>query len=147
MTGWLGKRTVNVRAMLAAAVALVLLGCNQETDRLPLSGTVNWQGLPLAKGSILFVPTKDHRGPKIGAAIVNGEYQIDKVRGATSGAYRVEVRVDTGEYPHSPTDRQPPTKTPAPQQIPAEYNTRSRLTAVVSADQTRFDFELPLATR
>jgi hypothetical protein len=77
---------------------------------------------------------------------VNGEYQIGRDRGATPGAYRVEVRADAGEYPHAPTDGSRP-KAPAPEVvIPAEYNLQSKLTAVVSRDQTRFDFNLPLPT-
>jgi hypothetical protein len=129
-------------------VLLAVAGCGRNTDRLPLTGTVTWQGRPLAKGSILFVPVQEHRGPKIGAAIVNGDYRIEKERGATPGTYRVEVRSDSGEYPHSPTDARPQTKTPAPKLlIPPEYNSRSTLTAIVSNDQTKFDFDLPLPTQ
>jgi hypothetical protein len=132
------------RACLVVAVLLSLAGCGDTSNRLPLAGTVTWQGRPLVKGSILFVPTADHKGPKVGAPIVNGDYEINKDRGATPGTYRVEVRADAGEYPHAPTDLPRP-KAPPPQLvIPAEYNRQSKLTAVVSRDQTRFDFNLPL---
>ncbi len=76
---------------------------------------------------------------------MNGDYQIEIERGATPGTYRVEVRADTGEYPHTPTDPRPKAKTPAQKfVIPPEYNSRSKLTATVSADHTKFDFDLPL---
>ncbi len=147
MSGCCCNIALRRRGWFVVAVALSLVGCGDKSNRLPLAGTVKWQGRPLAKGSILFVPMADHRGPKVGAPIVNGEYQIERDRGAAPGTYRVEVRADTGEYPHAPTDRPRP-KAPAPQVvIPAEYNRQSKLTAAVSRDQTRFDFNLPLPTQ
>jgi hypothetical protein len=144
MCDWPRNKLV-ARASLVMIASLGLAGCGETTERIPFAGTVTWQGRPLAKGSILFVPSGEHRGPKIGAPIVNGDYQIDEDRGATPGTYRVEVRADSGEYPHSPTDARPKTITPAPKSaIPPEYNRRSKLTALVSKDQTRFDFDLPL---
>jgi hypothetical protein len=133
-------------ALVVIAVVLATGGCGRDTERLPLAGRVSWQGRPLEKGSIVFVPTDGHRGPKIGAKIVDGGYQIESQRGGTPGAYRVEVRSDTGDYPHSPTDARPSAAAVAPKQqliIPPEYNTQSRLTAAVSAEQTTFNFELP----
>jgi hypothetical protein len=144
MAGGFRDSLLGLRALFLILVSLGLVGCGDKTNRWPLAGTVNWQGRPLEKGSILFVPAQGHRGPKVGAPIVNGEYQIAKERGASPGTYRVEVRADTGEYPHAPTDRPRP-RLAAPQiVIPAEYNRESSLTAVVSRDQTRFDFNLPL---
>jgi hypothetical protein len=133
-------------ALVVAAIVLATAGCGRDSGRLPLTGTVSWQGRRLEKGSILFVPTDGHRGPKIGAKIVAGGYEIEAERGATPGAYRVEVCSDTGEHPHSPTDARPQARAAASSQqlvIPPEYNTQSRLTVAVSAEQTRFDFELP----
>jgi hypothetical protein len=133
-------------ALLVVAIVLATGGCGRDTPRLPLTGMVSWQGRPLEKGSIVFVPAAGHRGPKIGAKIVSGEYQIDAERGAAPGTYRVEVRSDTGEYPHSPTDARPRTHAVAPKLqmiIPPEYNTQSRLTVAVCAEQTTFNFELP----
>ena len=89
------------RAMLVVTVLLGLVGCGDTSNRLPLAGTVKWQGRPLTKGSILFVPTADHRGPKVGAPIVEGKYQIEKARGATPGTYRVEVELRAGETAHA----------------------------------------------
>jgi hypothetical protein len=133
-------------ALVMLAMVLGSGGCGRDSERLPLTGTVSWQGRPLEKGSIVFVPTDGHRGPKIGAKIVDGGYQIEAQRGATPGAYRVEVRSDTGEYPHSPTDARPQTRAASPNLqliIPPTYNTQSRLTVAVSAEQTTFNFELP----
>ena len=145
MPGRFGNNSLVTRSVMVLAIASGVVGCGSKSNRLPLAGRVTWQGRPLAKGSILFVPAEDHRGPKIGAAILNGDYQIDEERGAIPGIYRVEVRSDSGEYPHSPTDPRPKTKKSAPQLvIPPEYNSRSKLTAVVAADQTRFDFDLPM---
>jgi hypothetical protein len=134
-------------AILAVAVSIAA-GCGKDNGRLPLSGKVSWQGRPLENGSIVFVPAAGHRGPKIGAEIVDGSYEIETERGATPGVYRVEVWPDTGEHPHSPTDARPGTTTRNPvATIPAEYNSKSRLTAAVSAEQTTFNFELPLPNK
>jgi hypothetical protein len=133
-------------APVLMAVVISTSGCGQENDRLPLTGKVRWQGRPIEKGSIVFVPTGGHRGPKIGAKISEGDYRVEAERGATPGTFRVEVRSVTGEYPHSPTDVRPQARAAAPSlqlTIPPEYNTHSRLTAAVSAEQTTFDFDLP----
>jgi hypothetical protein len=138
------NRLRNGATLVVVAIVVATGGCGRDEGRLPLTGTVSWQGQRLEKGSIVFVPTAGHRGPKIGAPIVDGGYEIEAKRGATPGAYRVEVRSDTGEYPHSPTDARPQTRNGAPQLIiPPEYNTKSRLTVAVSAEQTTFKFELP----
>ena len=133
-------------ALVAVAIVLASGGCGRDTERLPLAGTVSWQGRPIQNGSIVFVPTAGHRGPKIGAKIVDGGYEIEAHRGATPGAYRVEVRSEAGEYPHSPTDAQPRARKVAPRLlliIPPEYNAQSRVTVAVSAERTTFNFELP----
>jgi hypothetical protein len=135
-------------AVVAFALVSSVIGCGKASERLPLQGKITWQGQPLTKGSILFMPARGHRGPKIGAQVVEGDYQIDADRGATAGAYRVEVRSDSGERPHSPTDERPTrTATKSSASIPPEYNSNSRLSADVSAERTRFDFDLPLASQ
>lgn len=138
---WQGRIVVT----LAICLLITAGGCRAKSDRLSVSGRVTWQAKPLEKGSILFVPGAGHRGPKVGAVIENGSYQIDKERGPTAGPYRVEVRADTGEHPHSPTDKPPNRKRGSTlQMIPLEYNEKSQLTADVSQERTRFDFDLPV---
>jgi hypothetical protein len=132
------------RAVAVVGVSIGIVGCGDADGRLPIGGNVSWEGRPLEKGSIVFVPTSGHRGPKVGAQIIAGQYQIDRERGPTEGMYRVEVRSDTGEHPHSPTDARP-RAAPAKSQITIspEFNSESRLTVAISADQTQFNFELP----
>ena len=134
----------NARALIAIGLLAAIAGCKDTAGRLPLTGKVTWHGRPLEKGSILFIPTAGHRGPKVGAEVLTGRYEIPAESGATPGAYRVEVRSDTGEYPHSPTDRQtrPPAARPAVA-IPPEFNKKSRLSVLVAAERTEFNFELP----
>ena len=145
MTAW--RR--NIRrigcAVVMTAVVAGIAGCGDAGDRLPLAGGVTWRGRPLEKGSIVLIPTAGHRGPKVGAEIVSGRYEIDEDRGPTPGTYRVEVRSDTGEHPHSPTDERP-TKAPATikDPIPQEYNRQSRLNVVISEERTTVNFELPI---
>ena len=61
-----------------------------------------WQGRPLDKGSVLFVPAEDHVGPKLGAEIVDGRYQI-----AESAAERRRGPIASKCGPTMASDRMP----------------------------------------
>jgi hypothetical protein len=132
--------------ILMIAMSPALAGC-EESARIAVSGNIWWQGKPLTKGSIIFVPTDGHDGPKVGSETVEGRYAISQQRGPTEGTYRVEVRADEGDYPHSPTDRRstPMKSRSTAVKIPAEYNEKSKLRIVVSGTKEgEFDFDLPL---
>src|SRR5687768_13472695 len=75
------------------------IGCGEESDRVPVAGQVTWHQQPLDRGSIVFVPTEGHRGPKVGGEVVSGRYAVARERGPSPGTYLVEVRADTGERP------------------------------------------------
>jgi hypothetical protein len=63
---------------------LVLAGCSAETS---LSGTVTYNGAPLASGCITFFPAGD-TGPTQGAEILQGKY---RVAGFVPGKKRVLI--------------------------------------------------------
>jgi hypothetical protein len=122
------------------------IGCGDESNRVPVAGQVTWQQQPLDRGSIVFVPTEGHRGPKVGGEVVAGRYTVERQRGPSPGTYRVEVRSDTGERPHSPTDK-PAARSgkSANQAIPKEYNDNTKLKVTLKADDTRdVNFDLPI---
>jgi hypothetical protein len=132
---------------LAGALVLVSLtfGCQKASDRVPVAGQVTWQNQPLSRGSILFVPTDGHRGPKVGGEVVAGRYLVERERGPSPGAYRVEVRSDTGERPHSPTDKARDRSKSSVQLIPKEYNDNTKLKVTIKADDNGdLSFDLPL---
>lgn len=62
-------------ALALAALASVLAGCGAAN---PVTGAVTYDGQPVAKGSITFVPA-DGKGPSSGGAIENGRYSIEDV--------------------------------------------------------------------
>jgi hypothetical protein len=120
-------------------------GCQEPSDRVPVAGQVTWQKQPLSRGSILFVPTDGHRGPKVGGEVVSGRYSLERDRGPSPGAYRVEVRSDTGERPHSPTDKGRERSKSSVQLIPKEYNDNTKLKVTIKADDNGdLSFDLPL---
>ncbi len=122
------------------------LGCGEESDRMPVAGQVTWQQQPLDRGSIVFVPAEGHRGPKVGGEIVSGRYAVARERGLSPGIYRVEVRTDTGERPHSPTDKPAARSSKSMNQsIPKEYNDNTKLKVTIEAGATHdLNFDLPM---
>lgn len=77
-----------------ALSALVSLGCGGSGPAIiPVSGTVNYDGKPLAYGYIEFIPKAgQHSGPAGEAEIVNGQFDTRKNgRGVVDGAHVVRV--------------------------------------------------------
>lgn len=64
------------------AVVLLVAGCGRESH--PLSGTVSFDGKPVADGYITFFPTA---GTSRGTPIQSGQYELD----VPPGEYRVLV--------------------------------------------------------
>lgn len=88
--------TWQLRAMTLAAfvtVATTLAGCNRDSlERTAVSGTVTVDGIPLADGTIVFVPTGETRGPKAGGTIQAGKYSLSQELGPLVGTLRVEIQ-------------------------------------------------------
>lgn len=87
------------RIVLAAVCSSFLfLGCggaDEGPDRYHLSGTVNYDGKPIPKGTIKFTPDagKGNKGPQGSAQIVDGKYST-KEQGGTGvigGAYKITI--------------------------------------------------------
>jgi hypothetical protein len=90
------------RVLLVAGIFLpltaTLAGCGSDDGlgkRFPVSGKVTYNGSPLAKGRISFVP-EDSKEPGVGATgtIENGEYTLmtgGDNDGARAGKYKVTI--------------------------------------------------------
>jgi hypothetical protein len=90
------------RVLLVAAISLPLtatiVGCGSDDGlgkRYPVYGTVTYNGTPLAKGKISFVP-EDAKEAGVGASgtIENGEYKLStggESDGARAGKYKVTI--------------------------------------------------------
>ncbi len=126
---------------------VILAGCNQQADDLPrksISGTVTFDGKPLAKGSIQFQPATTAEPVSAGSFIEGGKYSIARGEGLVPGNYKVIISAGAGETAASAKDQQPGAPRPVPKElIPRQYNTRSTLTIQVKADEDKsFDFDL-----
>lgn len=82
-------------SLLAAAIALAIPACSDPNDafgkRHPVSGQVTYNGQPLAKGAITFVP---ETGAGATGIIENGSYALSTEGdrdGALPGRYKVTV--------------------------------------------------------
>ncbi|MDR2440407.1 MAG: hypothetical protein LBE12_13685 [Planctomycetaceae bacterium] len=74
-------------------LVLFLTGCNFGTRTYPVTGTVNYDGQPLAQGMITLTPdgTSSNTGKSSMAEIKNGSFSIPKKYGVVGGAYRIFV--------------------------------------------------------
>lgn len=61
------------RVAVVAWVMFLLAGCGQSTGTA--EGEVTYEGQPVEKGQIAFLPA-DGKGPQAGGAIVNGRYRV-----------------------------------------------------------------------
>jgi hypothetical protein len=117
-------------------IAVVTLGCGPSGPSLyKVSGTVTWNGRPLADGVIIFSPVDGAVAPDSGK-IVQGKYQFS----TRAGSKRVEI-LATRDIPGK---IDPVMKAPVREQyIPAIYNVNSTLTATVTPEgPNHWDYEL-----
>jgi hypothetical protein len=92
-------RTRAARAIKALSAAVLLLGgCGDQTGiskRYPVTGNVTYNGKPLAKGNINFIPTSNAPTDRAATApIENGRYTLTTATendGALPGTYDVTI--------------------------------------------------------
>jgi len=135
------------------AVALVqCVGCGGSSgpERASVSGQVTFDGKPIEKGSIAFIPDGTTVGPTAGAIIENGRYKTQSGGGPVLGSHRVEI------VAHRPGKQVEvagiggagagPSAAGAVQQtemyIPDQYNTKSTLTVTIKSGGNAQDFKL-----
>ena len=87
----------SLRVCLAVAVggvlATFLTGCggDQGPERVVVSGTVTYNGQPIPKGDIRFMPVATSAMPMAGAEIIDGKYKVDGRGGVPVGTYKIEI--------------------------------------------------------
>jgi hypothetical protein len=127
------------------------MGCSPPAeDNLPreaITGTVTFDGGPLARGTIQFRPATQAEATASGAMIDDGRFAIPRDQGLVPGKYKVQIdsREDAaaplagGELPGAiPVAKKKPAAL-----IPPRYNTRTELTAEVkSGGPNEFTFDL-----
>jgi hypothetical protein len=139
---WRG--TVLVAAGLAAVIG-VAPGCGSADglNRQPVSGTVKIDGVPLAKGVVLFFPIDDSKVSVFATGnIKDGRFAIKSSKGPVPGIYTVsfssmrEVPLDEeGREPGTPLFQEVET-------IPEKFNTKTKLKVEINDGGVKFGFDL-----
>jgi hypothetical protein len=118
-------------------------GCGQP-EGARVWGKVSYNGIPVERGTILFEPVDETRGPSTGGKVLDGAYEIDARGGPLpGGVYRVRISAskETGKVGSSKRYGQYKESVSL---IPPEYDSRSTLKVTISAKpgENEFDFRL-----
>ena len=120
------------------------LGCGSSDPRLPISGSVQLDGQPLAAGTIEFSPVGP--GGQAGGSITAGRFAISASRGLPPGNYLVRIMASgsgPATVPQGPPGPESMKRPAAAEEIPAKYNTQSELAVTVAAGtDNSFEFLL-----
>jgi hypothetical protein len=123
---------------LAAVLTLLPLaaGCGKNRP-LELGGAVTYQGQPVQKGRITFLPA-DGNGPATAAVIADGKYTAT----VYPGAKRVQIEgwKVVGQRPYSVGN--PKMVDVLEPLVPARYNEQSELKAEIRGGMKSLDFNL-----
>jgi hypothetical protein len=143
---WTGA---HMRRLILAAM-VVVNGCTPEAgpQTMRVWGDVTYDGKPVQKGTVDFLST-DGSAPAQ-AQIEAGHYDLPAPSGPVAEkTYRVEISAmaKTGKSLVNVMGDGEPTMEPLYNTIPPRYNTQSTLTATISPDASKnqFDFKLEKA--
>jgi hypothetical protein len=122
--------------VLYLALGLAHIGCSRSKDDLPrepVAGTVTMDGTPLPKGVIQFTPTGETKATGRITEVEDGKFSIPREEGLVPGTYRVSIsHADQQEIKSRKTTGSLSKSTRlGKEQIPARYNTQSKLTAEI----------------
>jgi len=133
-----GPTSKNCIWLLSLFCLGLLSGCGDTGEGLvPVRGTVTLDGIPLSDAEIIFRPANGR--PSLGKTDSQGKYQLRysaEKTGVLVGTHAVTIST-AGDQPD---DEDAPT---GKERVPAEYNTRTTLTAEVKAGLTEpINFDL-----
>jgi len=125
------------------SAALILAGCGSSgPERFPLSGNVEFQGAPVAQGSIRFVPEAKDQQPE-GAVIRDGRYSAMLTAGkkkVTIEAFR--PKKEDPNIPKRPGGVPLGGAIDTEMYIPEEYNSKTTLVVEAGPETDTKDFTL-----
>ncbi len=132
-----------VLALALAGFSIPGCGAGISADRAAVKGTVTFNGQPIKKGRINFVPAEDNKGPASGGVILDGKYDSPAEMGVAVGKNMVEIRApeETGKKTKNPYgDDEIPEVTEV---IPDSYNLATTLEAnIETGKDNEANFEL-----
>ena len=128
------RRPLATSTWLTCGLMMLLApGCSQS-EFVPVTGTVTWNGAPLTGGEVIFTPDDKHIPPGAGQ-LKDGAFEFL----SKPGKMRVEVQAVRKTGKRHPIHGFELTEL----YIPARYNTETELTAEVTQDgENRFEFDL-----
>jgi hypothetical protein len=143
-------RRVHRNRQLTYLIALLhlptLVGCGATggIERVLVSGKVTFNGSPLVKGQIRFLPIEGSTGPVTVESITDGYYTSEDTGGVPVGVHRVEIRgYDPEVYAKAPKG---PGSPPVPQLLPKKYNHQSELKATLESGKSEETLDFDLAS-
>ncbi len=124
---------------LAPWLLLCLPGCGPVSNQVPISGTVSYDGQPVAEGTITFMPVSGV-GQTTGAQVIDGAYSTS----VSPGEQAVQITATKTTTKANPTaeevDRGLTSETE--QYIPAKYNRVSELRVTITSESSEENFDL-----
>ena len=132
LDGW-STRRVAWTPCLWGVFCATIAGCGSgDIERIPVSGTVTFQGQPVAAGQVLFFPVEDTQTPMTGAMLLDGRYEANAKGGVPVGSHRVKI-LGYRYHPKIVRSGQAPETVdlgdmlPKQQYLPAKYNQDTQL--------------------
>jgi hypothetical protein len=127
-----------MRVVVVACVLGLLGGCGQKGALIEVGGNVVFDGKPVEKGLIRFLPVAGD-SPTAAGEIANGKYAVKVSPGRKQ--VQIEAFKIVGHHYHrnDPKDRLLDT---LEQMLPERYNVKSELTCDVQRDKRDYDFTL-----
>lgn len=144
-----------VMCFLCLFVVSGFTGCGGSSGpkRSAVRGKVTFDGAPVSRGMIVFLPEQGVDGPSSGGEITNGEYTIPEASGPVAGMHRVEITASREEGNETTAGVGGATAGPSggftgpsvTMYIPTEYNRDSKLKEDIKTGDNEFNFELKKA--
>jgi hypothetical protein len=136
------KRRISAWPWLAAGLLMVLAGCQESGPRrYAVSGTVRFEGQPVATGEIRFSPASGAGRPD-SALIADGKYSF-RVTDGEKAVMIFATSTDPELVGPPPPDMPPGGINPAREYLPERYNVATELKATVEPKNHQvFGFDL-----
>jgi hypothetical protein len=122
------------RTLLGCAFAAALFsGCGSGgPERAIVSGTVTYNGKPVPKATIRFVPVQTSSVRVTGAWVTDGAYKVDGDGGVPVGIYKIEIEAYSNVETPNPSRSGKTSSLHAAEEglrqyIPAKYNAKTQL--------------------
>jgi DNA-binding NarL/FixJ family response regulator len=135
-------------ALLVIAYSALSVIWSQGSQRLAVTGHVQYAAKPLDNGIIEFRSTKAETAVVSGAVIQDGAYRIPARKGLMPGTYVVMISSPEASAAGPAGESNPAAVPPAEERIPGNYNTSStQRVEVRQLGQNVFDFNIPQPQR